>query len=223
MDKSLEIFGVRLHDMTQKEAMQRALDFPERGVAGTVLLLTMDMLLLAQEDSLMRENIRQMDLVLPAGPEVLEAAGITQARCIQHAYQRPFLDMVLRYLEKNSKGVVILAGEASQGRLVQELLGERYPAMGVLDTLILEQEASKEQVVNAINGTEVDCLLSVLPSPLQEAFIREMHPLIHAEMILGASGMLRQRVEEGRRIPRLKTFLTRLRFRHLAGQEERAE
>ena len=42
--------------------------------------------------------------------------------------------------------------------------------------MISENEEQIQDAINAINGTETDCILSVLPSPFQERLLRQIKP-----------------------------------------------
>ena len=51
--------------------------------------------------------------------------------------------------------------------------------------------------MNAINGGEVDCVIAILSSPIQEEFIARNRSLINARMWLGA-GKLMEPIYKGR-------------------------
>ena len=56
--------------------------------------------------------------------------------------------------------------------------------------LIKEGENREEDVVNEINGTETDCILSVLTSPYQEKFIAENQALLNVKLWFGCGTLL---------------------------------
>ena len=70
-----------------------------------------------------------------------------------------------------------------------------------------------DMLVNAINGGEVDSVIAVLSSPVQEEFISRNRSLINARMWLGA-GKLMESIYKGKsRGEKLATFVDRLFFK----------
>ena len=56
--------------------------------------------------------------------------------------------------------------------------------------MISETEGREEEIINEINGTETDCIISVLPSPYQEMFIGRNRSLLNVKLWLGCGAML---------------------------------
>ena len=63
--------------------------------------------------------------------------------------------------------------------------GIRLAGSGIMET----DDKREESVVNEINGTETDCILSVLASPYQEQFISRNKALLNAKIWLGCGSV----------------------------------
>ena len=91
-----------------KETMKKAVEMLDQEGLSLVELLTMDTLLLGQDDAELKEAVGEMDLVLSGSAELYEAAEIQEARCLQRPSERPFIQMFLKYLQKSKKRVYLL-------------------------------------------------------------------------------------------------------------------
>ena len=52
--------------------------------------------------------------------------------------------------------------------------------------------AGIEQVINAVNGAETDCIFSLLPSPEQELLIQRNSALLNARVWFGCGSVLKE-------------------------------
>ena len=78
---------------------------------------------------------------------------------------------------------------------------------------VAEGSETDDMLVNAINGGEADCVISVLSPPLQEEFIARNRSLMNTRMWLGA-GKLMDSLYRGRSGGgRLLSFVVRLFFK----------
>ena len=76
-----------------------------------------------------------------------------------------------------------------------------------------------QNVINAINGTETDCILSVLSSPFQEQFIQRNKALLNARVWLGCGTAFRQNFEDMRLNNRIRHFVMKRLFRYRVGKQ----
>jgi N-acetylglucosaminyldiphosphoundecaprenol N-acetyl-beta-D-mannosaminyltransferase len=88
---------------------------------------------------------------------------------------------------------------------------EDYTNIQVVESATLEENgASDDMLLNLINGSESVCVLSVLPSPLEEKFICRNKALVNAKLWLGLGNMLDELKRERSRWEKVKRFVLRL-------------
>ena len=154
--------------MSAKEAMMNALHFLENDSLDTIELMTMDMLMTGQDDPEWKKQVCGLDLVLPEETEILKAAGIEDRTLLKEAEERTFLRMFMKYLQKNEGRIFLLAGsEEELGRLEDSLRRYNRGILVVGHAVFAENGGMEADVINDINGTETDCIFSVLRSPYQ--------------------------------------------------------
>ena len=168
MADSVEVLGVRLNCLTAKEIMLKVMQFMENDLVDTIEILSMDALMKGREDEEWKGLFREFDLVLPGEAEILKGAEIADRGMLKETENRIFLKLFLKYLQKNQKKVFLLAETEEELRRAGDAVrrysrGVRLAGGGIISA----EDNREESVINEINGTETDCILSVLTPPYQ--------------------------------------------------------
>lgn len=221
MEEKTELLGVRIDCIRAKEAMQRALQFLADDTLDTIDLVSMSMLLKGQEHPEWREKTEEIKLILPVEEEILKAAGVTEPIKLKETREHTFLKMFLKYMQKSRKSVFFLTESEEDYLTVRDAVKKYNRGIRITGHALLAADGAKEEsVINQINGTETDCVVSLLSSPYQEAFIAKNKALINAKMWLGCGITLAQSYEEMKFFKRLRHFwLSRL-FRYSVGRHQ---
>lgn len=172
MKERINVLSTEMDCITAKEAMLKAIAFLERESVDIIEVLSMSALMRARDEDEWIRSTSGFGLILPGETEILEAAGETDRIKLREAENQTFIKMFMKYLQKNRKRVFLLAESEEKLNTVENAM--KYYDKGIFLTghaLIKEGENREEDVVNEINGTETDCILSVLTSPYQEKFI----------------------------------------------------
>jgi N-acetylglucosaminyldiphosphoundecaprenol N-acetyl-beta-D-mannosaminyltransferase len=72
-----------------------------------------------------------------------------------------------------------------------------------------EHGNSDDMMLNLVNGAEVDCILSALPSPMEEQFVSRNKMLLNARIWLGLGDLLDRMKREKHIFEKLKEFVLR--------------
>ena len=172
MKERINVLSTEMDCITAKEAMLKAIAFLERESVDIIEVLSMSALMRARDEDEWIRSTSGFGLILPGETEILEAAGETDRIKLREAENQTFIKMFMKYLQKNRKRVFLLAESEEKLNTVENAM--KYYDKGIFLTghaLIKEGENREEDVVNEINGTETDCILSVLTSQNQENFI----------------------------------------------------
>lgn len=192
MDKKC-VLQVPLDDCTAKEAMKAVTGYMSEELLSTIEFVTADLLMQASEDPELREDIGLVDLAFPSDKAVLEVAEITDKKKIQEIENKTFLKMLMHYFHKNHSRVFVVTDTESETESLVEVLARRYSGIQVVDTAVLPETESKDDgLVNRINGTAegVDCVIAVLKSPRQEAFLRKNKTVLDARVWVSVGKLL---------------------------------
>lgn len=221
-EDKIDVFGVKLDCLTAKETMIRAMQFLENNTVDTIEFVSLDTLMAGRDDDDWKRLTGTMKILLPADVDILEAAGIKDRKKLRETEDRIFLRMFMKYLQKNHRRIFFVAESEEEAAKVEDAVRRYNKGIRISGRAVLPPGADREEdIVNEINGTETDCIFSVLPSPYQEDFAEKYGPLLNAKVWFGCGKtMLSSYGERGifRRIRR--SFVRRL-FRHKMEKEYR--
>lgn len=190
MKERIDILGTGLDCISAKEAMQYAMQFLDGNPVSTIELLTMNVLLDCSNDDEWKKNVKDLCMVLPGDTELLEALDIQDGKWLKETRNEVFLKMMLKYLQKKQKKVYFLAQDEKAMEELRAVVRRFAGDVCVSGCSCLDSENNREEdVVNDINGTETDCIISVIPSPFQEMFIGNNRSLLNARLWLGCGAV----------------------------------
>lgn len=229
MTKKIDILGMPLDNYTVRESITQAETFLENGKLNTIETISMEMLIDTEEHPAVREVMGALDLSVIGEKEILQAAGIDTMQRVRETEEKDFAGEFFKRLERNRKSIFLL-GE-SEKRIVREreALLANFPKLLIVGEYALEScVGDPEAVINDMNVLTPDVIVSVLPTPLQEEFLRSHKDKMNVSIWYGEGeeGMERRRRGIGaafRRLTqrfRLKSSIERYR-RRLSGAEEK--
>lgn len=214
MNERIRVLDVKIDNCSAKQAMKASVEYMGTAVTNVVELVTIDALMYAKDEPDLRNAIEQSDLVLPGQKEILEAAGIVEARRIQETSAQTYLRMYLKYLHKNHSRVYLLVETDAEVDELTECLSSHYRGIQIAGAAKVAGGAeTDDMLVNSINGGEVDSVISILSSPVQEEFITRNRSLINARMWLGAGKLMEPIYKERPRSRSLLFYIDRLFFK----------
>ena len=222
MEEKIEVLGIKMDCLTAKETMLRAMQFMENDSVDTIEIMTMDSLMNNQEDETWISQVQQFKLVLPGESEILEAAEIHDRVRLKETENRIFLKMFMKYLQKNQKRVYLIAD--TEEEIVQAESAIRRYNRGIRLTghaCLNPDDNREEEVVNDINGTETDCVLSVLSSPYQERFISRNRTLLNTKLWFGCGPMLSRSYDDRKTFQQIRHFFRKTMFRRQVEKQQK--
>ena len=150
------------------------------------------------------------DIALASDRGMFEAAGETDERRLKEVVEFLFIKMVMRFLHKNSARVFLLAENISDLQKLEKYMQEDWFNIQVIGKATMEDNAeSDDMLLNLVNGAEAECILSALPSPMEEHFVFRNKLLVNARVWLGFGNLLDELKKEKTAFQRVKEFILR--------------
>ena len=210
MNNKINFLELEINNDTAKEAMQKVMDYMRTDPLNIVEFISSDSLLLSKDDEVLRDNIAQSDLVLTVEKSFLELAGVTDRRRLQEAENGLLLKMILHYFHKNRSRVFLLVESEEDRTRLKDYFEGYYSGIDIVGTEIVSKDSSMDDMIlNCINGVEAECVISVLPSPLQEAFVVRNKILLNARLWLGLGKKMKLPLNKREKKP-VRDFLIKL-------------
>ena len=210
MNEKIQVLGLGIDNLTAKDAVKRVVSYMETEPVNVVEMVTMNTLGKFQQDETAAELFEHFDIALASDKGILEAAGVTDERRLKEVDELLFIKMVMRFLHKNSSRVFLLAEDMADLQKLEMYMQEDYSNVQVVGTATMEENAaSDDMLLNLVNGAEAECILSALPSPVEEQFIFRNQALVNAKVWLGFGNLLDELKKEKTGFMKVKEFIIR--------------
>lgn len=186
MGSRINVLDIDIDNFTAKEAMKQFVDSMQSEPISVIEMVTADSLMQMRKEPELMEGAGCFDLVLAGDTTILESADITERKCLREIEERTFLKMLLRYINRHHKRVYLLVESEEEGQELLRFL--EYNCRGAqIGGMAKVSAASRadDMIVNAINGADIDCVLSAMSSPLQEDFVTRNRSILNANVWLG--------------------------------------
>lgn len=224
MYDKFEVLGIQLDGYTAKEAMQESIRFMETEPINTIEILAGASVIELMETGDLREKLTGMDLLVVGDRTLLELSGVQDRNILKEAETNLFLKMFLRYLKKGHRKVFLLAPDEGQKEALQNYLERCYSGIEISGAEVVEEKPGvSDMIVNKINGAETECILSVLPSPLQENFIGENKPVLDARIWFGLGESIKNSHRKSNRKTKLQEFFVKFLLKSEMKKQEKEQ
>lgn len=186
MVKKIDILGINLDNYTVREAMLRMEVCWNSTIVSTVETISMDTLMKAKSDEVVKDCIENLDLAIICDKEILKAAGIVSSQRTKETAENEFQKEFLRRAARNKRTVYLLGESGEQIGLLQGFLDEKYEKLKIAGMYALSDcGGDYDAVINEINIAAPDVIFSVLPTPQQEYFLKEHKEKLNAKIWYG--------------------------------------
>ena len=206
MNEKINVLDVNIDSCTAKEAMKETIAFLESEPVSVIDVVSVDGLMQMNDLSELKARMNEFDLVLPGEKLILEAAE--EARLPKEIDIKLYLKMFMRYLHKNHKRMYLLVESEEDGQEAFRYMQRTYSGIQLVGLAKVSAEGrADDMLVNAINGSEVDCILSALSVPLQEDFIAKNRNLLDVRVWVGVGNRMFSDLRQGLGQGKLAKFL----------------
>ncbi|MCP1102626.1 N-acetylglucosaminyldiphosphoundecaprenol N-acetyl-beta-D-mannosaminyltransferase [Aequitasia blattaphilus] len=186
MIETIDILDINISRISSKEAMKLVIRFCGSEALSVVEVMNLDTAMQLDGNEELIRSMEDFDLILPGDDHILEAANITEKKLLEEARGKTFTKLLLKYLNREKSRIFLLTNSEEEGKEFYHLLNSRYENIQLVGMAkVSEENRSDDMLVNAINGGEVECVLSILSTPLQEDFILKNRNLLNARIWLG--------------------------------------
>lgn len=186
MIKKIDILGMHVDNYTVREAILQLDTYMNSTVLNIIETVTMKQLMLTGENPKVRECIEQADLTVIGESEILSVTGKISVQRVREIREKDFLHELLRRITRNQKRVFLMAMTRAEVEHMQKFFTEVNPKFKVEGTYAIEEcVGDPENVVNEINGTTPDIVISAMTSPYEEEFVLDHRDKISASVWYG--------------------------------------
>lgn len=235
MIKKIEILGIQLDNYTVREEVMLVESYLTDDMLNAVEHISMQMLLDAEMDSTLKNVISALSLAVIADKEILQAAGAGTMQQIREIEENDFFTEFFGRIERNGRSIFLLGETSERLYAIREKLSQDFPELTIAGEYATEQcVGALDAIINDMNATTPDVIVSVLPSPMQEYFFWEHRDKMNAKIWYGIGDMefqkrkvirqcFRSFVKRGRLKNRIKKYRERRRKEEAAENDGNGE
>ena len=172
MVKKINILDICVDNYTVRESLMRLDTYLSSTVLNIIETVTMEQLVLAGENPAIKDCLEQADLCIIGEREILTETGNDTAQRVREVCGNDFLHELLKRVVRSRKRVFLLAMTEPEVERMQEAFTELNPKFTAAGSCAIEAFSSDmEAIVNEINGTTPDVVISALDTPREEEFV----------------------------------------------------
>ena len=210
MNETIQVLGIKMNNLSAKDALKNVMSYMETEPISIVEMVTMHTIAQFQESEEVGEIFDTMDMVLASDKGILQAAGVNEERQLKEVEELLFLKMLLRYFHKNSVRVLLMAEKPEDMQKLVGYMEEDYSKIQVVEMATMEEHGTTDDMLlNLLNGAEAACVISALPSPMEEKFISKNKMFVNAKLWLGLGNLLDDMKKEKMSFHKIKEFISR--------------
>ena len=186
MVKKINILNICVDNFTVRESLLRLDTYMSSTVLNIIETVTMEQLISAGENPAVKDCLEQADLCIIGDREILSETGNDTAQRVREVCGQDFLHELLNRVVRSRKRVFLLAMTEEELGNMRQAFEEytcRFQAAG--SYAVESCSGDMDAVVNEINGTTPDVVLSALDSPVEEEFVMSYKDKIGAGIWYG--------------------------------------
>lgn len=168
MCEKTDVLGVHIDYCGVDTSMERIAEMMKNDRMETVGVVTMNTLLLADEDPTWKQYLENMDLTVIGDSEVLKAAGIQQGQIAEEVKGNEFIARFFWYMIQQKERIFVLGETPEEVEGLRSYLEDTYPGIEIAGTAAVGEDTPPEGVMNEINSLTVDVIVSGLQGHRQD-------------------------------------------------------
>lgn len=199
MDR-VEILGVNFDNVTMDEAVSRAMELVESGMASIIVTPNSEIAYDCLKNKDFGKLINDADLIVHDGAGVVLASKILKKPLKQKVAGVELAEKLLWKLAEKGKRLFLLGAKPGVAEIAAQKMREKVPDLnicGVCDGYF----KSDEVAVHRINAANPDVVFVCLGSPKQELWMRDNAPHIVPCTMMGLGGTIDIFAGEAKRAP----------------------
>lgn len=183
MVKKIRLLGMEIDHFTLREEMMQSESFYDRQELNIIRTASIEMLSMAADSQTVRDGIAQADLVVVADREILTEAGIFSAQRLHEASEQGFMKAFLQERIHGQSSFFLVAKDQPDLDVFMEFLKSKYETIRIVGSYLSDTCGDDYDImINEINAAAPDIVLSVLASPLEDAFLLQEKAKISARV-----------------------------------------
>lgn len=168
----MNVLGVELKILPVQTAMAKMDKNLRQERLYVIQYLSIDLLTRAEQDEELRKCINQIDLKLIGEKGLLDVMGNEERLREKEVLENEFMKAFFKRMARERYPVFLLCDDEEKIEKLKNFLGSHYRDAYIIDTYSMENWfGDYDEIVNRINGSGADVVVTMLESPFRETFV----------------------------------------------------
>ncbi len=187
---SIDLRGVEMHAVTEKQVVEHILDELDYGRGGTVVTPNLDHLRRCLSDMSFGALLAEVDLVVADGMPLVWASRVQGTPLPQRVAGSDLIWSLSEGAAKRGKSIFMLGGDFGTAESAAKMLLEKIPDLKIVGTYwpppgFDKQDIEIVKIVEALTAAQPDIIYVALGSPKQELLIERIRAELPRSWWLG--------------------------------------
>lgn len=220
MSEKIEIMGISVEKCYVEDVMESINELWDKDRLSTYGVITMSLLIAAQQDVELKEYIETLDKAVADEPEIVEAAGLCDQEWESDISEHGFFGTLFYLLNIYRNRIFLLGENQEDTEKFYNFLREKYPDIDIVGKDSLqEMEADQvDRVINEINTWNPQAVLSCSRIYQMERFVKRNRKKINTKVWFSLGSCLGIFRETGIKAAWLNRFLEKNNFKKLVSR-----
>ena len=221
MDEKIQVLGISVEKCYVDEVMDNINEnWNREDVLATYGVINMKLLMAAQKDEQLRAYIDALDKAAVDEPEVLHAAGMSDARMEEEVLGHSFFGALFWYLSYYQNQIFLLGENEKDTEEFYSYVKGKYPQIVIIGKGNLEECEKDEfdKIINEINALTPQAVLGCSKNFGIERFVQEHRKKINTRVFFCLGQCEEIRKESGVKKTWLEKLLEKNSFKKMGSQ-----
>lgn len=172
MENKMNVLGVEISILPVQAAMAMTDKNLRQDGLYVIQYLSMDLLTRAEHDEELKKCINQIDLKLIGEKGLLDVMGNEERIREREVLGNEFMKTFLKRMAREHYPIFLLCDDEEKIAKLKNYLSTYYREARVIDSYSMENWfGDYDEIVNRINGSGAEVVITVLESPFRETFV----------------------------------------------------
>lgn len=220
MSEKIEIMGISIEKCYAEDIMESINAHWYMDTLATYGVITMNLLMTAQQDEELKEYIETLDKAVVEEPEVVQAADLQDEQWEKDISEHGFFGTLFWLLNQYKNRIFILGENEEDTEKFYDFLKEQYPDIVILgkDSLLDGEADQVDKVINEINGLNPQAVLSCSRVYDLERFVKRNRKMMNTKVWFSLGSCLDIFRETGLKASWLNRFMEKSNFKKMVSR-----
>lgn len=195
MDEKVRVLNYDVRLLKAKEFRQALETFCQSGHLQSMLFLSIPILIEAMDSKEYCDRVSHFQLLLPGEEDVLMMHPVKQYREEKFMMGVEYLDVILEYLREEQHTLYLVGDQYVKLQMFMEYCKSEYEDLQIVGSFVGDQKMDDDSLLNDINVTCPDVILTAIAPQLQENWIFHNVDKLNGRVCIGADVLICQLLE----------------------------